>query len=553
MEVEARSQKISNTLSKGRFIIPDFQREYDWEENEINELLEDLQDVRPDESYFIGHMVFEGKFGGNEFKVIDGQQRITTITIMLCVIRDLFFEKELNNLAEGINDKYIFAKDVDNNSYIILENKMPYPILQSYVQNIPSEKNKSQKPTKSGEKKIIKAYDYFYILFKDKEVKELKELRDKILNLEVIFVATSDNVDAYSIFMTLNATGKDLTAVDLIKNQVFHLYPRQPHIDEPNDTWKKILNNTNYKAIKFFNNYWSSRFKKISESRLFKEFYKNIVKEKIPIKAFLQQLLDDSFIYRKINTPSKEDWTGQNEYSIYFSIYAISEVFGIDVANAMLISLIREYQNKKISLYYITKALNSIEKFHFIHNAICSNRSSGLDQMYSKYSRELLNATNKQEKHLIIDKFIKNLEEKLPNKVKFEANFDSKLQYLSKNTKQKKLVSYILTKIELKKQNKNVELHNISIEHIYPEKSAGKWEAIEGKYISNIGNLVLLDAGLNSKIGNITYPEKKSIIIEESTIISTKEIFEKYINWSSKEIEERRNFLVEYTYNDLWK
>ena len=148
MEVEARSQKISNTLSKGRFIIPDFQREYDWEENEINELLEDLQDVRPDESYFIGHMVFEGKFGGNEFKVIDGQQRITTITIMLCVIRDLFFEKGLNNLAEGINDKYIFAKDVDNNSYIILENKMPYPILQSYVQNIPSEKNKSQKLVK---------------------------------------------------------------------------------------------------------------------------------------------------------------------------------------------------------------------------------------------------------------------------------------------------------------------------------------------------------------------------------------------------------------------
>ena len=136
--------------------------------------------------------------------------------------------------------------------------------------------------------------------------------------------------------------------------------------------------------------------------------------------------------------------------------------------------------------------------------------------------------------------------------MKFEANFDSKLQYLSKTTKQKKLVSYILRKIELKKQNKNVELHNISIEHIYPEKSAGKWETIEDKYISNIGNLVLLDAGLNSKVGNMTYPEKKNIIIKESTIISTKEIFEKYINWSSREIEERRNFLVEYTYNDLW-
>ena len=412
MEVVAHSQKISSTLTKGRFIIPDFQREYDWEENEINELLEDLQDIKPDENYFIGHMVFEGKFTENEFKVIDGQQRITTIIIMLCVIRDLFFEKGLNNLAEGINDKYIFARDVDNNPYIILENRMPYPILQSYVQSIPTEKNKSQKPTKSGEKKIIKAYDHFYTLFKNKEEHELKDLRDKILNLEVIFVATSDNVDAYSIFMTLNATGKDLTVVDLVKNQVFHMYPRQTHMDEPNDTWKKILDNTNDKAIKFFNNYWSSRYKKISDPRLFKEFHKNIIKKKVPIKDFLKQLLDDSLIYRKINTPSKEDWIGQNEYPIYFSIYAISEVFGIDVANAMLMSLIREYQNKSISLCYIIKALNSIEKFHFIHNAICSNRSSGLDQLYSKYSRDLLNVVDKQEKHLIIDKFIKNLEEK---------------------------------------------------------------------------------------------------------------------------------------------
>ena len=103
----------------------------------------------------------------------------------------------------------------------------------------------------------------------------------------------------------------------------------------------------------------------------------------------------------------------------------------------MLMSLIREYQNKSISLCYIIKALNSIEKFHFIHNAICSNRSSGLDQLYSKYSRDLLNVADKQEKHLIIDKFIKNLEERQPDKVKFEANFDLKLRYLSKSTKQK--------------------------------------------------------------------------------------------------------------------
>jgi uncharacterized protein with ParB-like and HNH nuclease domain len=554
MEVEAFSQKISNVLSKGKFIIPDYQREYDWDESEINELLEDLEDVKSDESYFIGHMVFEGKFTGNEFKVVDGQQRITTLTIMLSVIRDLFYTKSLNNFGDGINDKYIFAKDVDNNAFVILENKMPYPILQSYVQSVPNNKDLTVKPVKSGEKKIINAYDHFNTLFKNKTEQELKDLRDKILNLEVIFVAASEKVDAHSIFMTLNATGKDLTPIDLIKNQIFSLYPKQPHIDEPNDTWKKIIENIDEKGIKFFNNYWSSRYKKISDSRLFKEFYKHIIKAKIPVKNFLKQLLGDSLIYKKITNSSEEDWTGQNEYQIYLSINAITSVFGIEVANAMLISIIREYQQKNISRTYLLKALNTIEKFHFINNAICSNRSSGLDQFYSKYSRDVMNATNKAAKHIVIDSFIKSLNEKLPNKDQFNVNFDAKLYFSSKSTKQRKLVYYVLNKIEFKKQNRNIQLHNMSIEHIYPETPrANIWKQIDEKYIVSIGNLILLDAGLNSKIGNIDYQKKKNLILKESTIISTKEILSNNANWTEAEITNRRNDLVDYTFENMWK
>lgn len=554
MEVEAFSQKISNVLSKGKFIIPDYQREYDWDESEINELLEDLEDIKADENYFIGHMVFEGKFTGNEFKVVDGQQRITTLTIMLSVIRDLFYINSLNNLGDGINDKYIFGKDVDNNPFVILENKMPYPILQSYVQSIPGKKDLTVKPIKSGEKKIMKAYDHFNTLFKNKTEQELKDLRDKILNLEVIFVAASDKVDAHSIFMTLNATGKDLTPIDLIKNQIFSLYPKQPHIDEPNDTWKKIIDNIDERGIKFFNNYWSSRYKKISDSRLFKEFYKNIIKAKVPVKDFIKQLLDDSLIYRKITNPNEADWKGQNEYQIFFSINAITNIFGIEVSNAMLISLIREYESKSISQAYLVKALNTIEKFHFTNNAICSNRSSGLDQFYSKSSRELLNGKDRQSKHIVIDSIIQSLEGKLPKKEQFEVNFDTKLYFSSRFTKQRKLVFYVLNKIEFKKQNGNMKLHNMSIEHIYPETpKANVWKPLEENHISNIGNLVLLDAGLNSKIGNVDYQQKKRLVINESHIISTKEVFIDNNDWTEVEIIKRRNGLVNYMLENVWK
>lgn len=553
MEVEAFSQKISNVLSKGKFIIPDYQREYDWDALEIDELLEDLEDINPDESYFIGHMVFEGKFTGNSFKVIDGQQRITTITIFLSVIRDLFYQKGLDHLGNGINNNYIFRKDITDVEYVVLENKMPYPVLQSYVQSIPTKKNLTVVAVKSGEKKIIAAYDYFNKLYKSKSEQDLANIRDKILNLEVIFVAASDKVDAHSIFMTLNTTGKDLTPIDLIKNQIFSTYPKQSHIEEPNDTWRKIIDNIEDKGMKFFNNFWSSRYKKISDSRIFKEFFKIIIRKNVPIENFLKDLFQDSILFRKINSPNEDDWQENNEFKIYLSLSAITEIFKIEVANAMLMSLLREYYKKDVSLNYILKALNFIEKFHFINNAICSSRSSGLDLLYSKISRDLINAPDKHSKHQVIDEMITKLSQKIPNKETFTSNIDSKLFYSSTTTKQKKLVQYVLGKMEFKEQNENVHLINMSLEHIYPEKpKANVWRPIPSEMIKNIGNLVLIDAGLNSSIGNIDYINKRQKILLTSQILSTKEVFENNNQWTEKEILSRRNSLIDALYNDIW-
>ena len=140
MEVKAESMLIDTVFQKGKYIIPEYQREYDWTEENITEFINDINEIEEKDRYFIGHIVLEGDFNGNEFKVIDGQQRITTITILLCVIRDLFVEKGFQNLADGLNENYIFSKDRDNNKFVVLGNKMPYPLLHKYVQNLPLDK-----------------------------------------------------------------------------------------------------------------------------------------------------------------------------------------------------------------------------------------------------------------------------------------------------------------------------------------------------------------------------------------------------------------------------
>ncbi len=546
MNVEARSLLIENVLKKGQFIIPDYQREYDWTDENLDEFLGDIEDAK-EENYFIGHMVCEGNFNSSKFKVIDGQQRITTITIMLCVLRDIFAEKALYNLSDGLNDNYIFARDKDNNEYIILDNQMPYPVLQSYVQSKLDKKNKKIKPKKSGEKKIIQAYDKFYKKWKDLNEKELKSLRDAILNLEIIFVAVDDEVDAFTIFETLNAKGKDLTALDLIKNQVFKKYDSESHLNQPNDSWKEIIENTKEKSMKFLNYFWASKYKKVSDRRIYKEFIKESKKDDFDFNNFVKDLLDNSKIYKQIINPNSNDWKQQGEFRVYFSLSAL-QTFNIQVANSVLMSLIREYKGKNISLKYLVKALSAIEKFHFINNAVVGGRSSGLDIMYSKMSREIYIKKDKQEKHKVIDEMIKKLKDKLPSMEQFESNIDKRLYFSSSYRKQKKLVQYALKKLEYEKQNYNIELKDISIEHIYPENFNKNWPKIEIDYIQNIGNLVLLDRDINSSIGNKSYSDKKSIIMKKSTLITTKEVFEKHENWTKEEIKNRRNELIKILY-----
>lgn len=543
MNVEARNLFIENVLKKGQFIIPEYQREYDWTDENLDEFLEDLLQSE-EENYFIGHMVCEGDFNGSKFKVIDGQQRITTITIMLSVLRDIFYEKELSNFADGIHENYIFSKDKDYNEYVILDNKMPYPILQTYVQS--KVKNKNIKPEKLGEKKIIEAYDKFYALWKDLSEQELKDIRDKVLKLEVIFVAVDNEVDAFTIFETLNAKGKDLTPLDLIKNKVFKNYQKEPQLNEPSDSWKEIIENTKDKNMKFLNYYWASRYKKVSDKKLYRDFVEESKNEEFNYNEFVEDLLMNSKIYNKIIDPDINDWKNTGEFKAFLSLKALQQTFNIQVANSLLISLIREYNENNISLKYLTLSLSSIEKFHFINNAIIGGRSSGLDTMYSKISRDIYAAASKHEKHNILDDMIVRLKEKLPSLEQFESKVDTRLYYLSTNTKQKKLVQYVLLKLEYERQNYNVEMKDISIEHIQPENSLGN--SLDIKHIQSIGNLVLLDRDINSQVGNKIFYDKKSIILKESTLLTTKEVFENNNKWEVEEINNRKKSIVRELY-----
>lgn len=313
-----------------------------------------------------------------------------------------------------------------------------------------------------------------------------------------------------------------------------------------------MIDNTGNRQKRFLNNFWAARYKKVADKKVFKEFTKEIIKKAVNVEHFMKDLFEDSRIFRMINAPSKEDWKEQKEIQLYYSINAISRVFGVEVANSILITLIRDYKNKLISRAYLTKAIQKIEQFHFINNAISSNRSSGLDKMYSKLSRDLNEAKTKSEKHRMINDMVIKLQEKIPSLENFASRFDEKLCFTQKNAKQKSLVQYALRKLEFK-QNANADLLDISIEHIYPENPKD-FPKLSEAVVGNIGNLCILDAGLNSdaRIGNSKYEIKKPVILAESHIGTTKRVFEANQSWGEKQIKKRRDKLIQELYTSVW-
>lgn len=256
MVISSIDRDISEILSSGFYKIPRFQRPYSWSRENIDDFWNDVV-VDSDGDYFIGSMVVyqieKGVFG-----VVDGQQRLTTITIMLGALRDAFDaigETELARGTQGLIEK----NDINNESKFILITESSYPFFHEKIQKFGDPEEEFQ-VLKKEENNIESAFriinDKIYSELKsindsvvikedgkhDKKISFLKTVRDKILGLKLIYIFLTNQNDAYLIFETLNTRGKDLRVSDLVKSHLVKLLPkRNADVDLSKDKWTQIL------------------------------------------------------------------------------------------------------------------------------------------------------------------------------------------------------------------------------------------------------------------------------------------------------------------------
>lgn len=567
---EARDTKLKDVLfSTTKYQIPRYQRPYTWNEDQLSDFWNDL--INNQNSYFIGSFILnkETLDETGYVDVIDGQQRMLTITIFIAVIRDLLknLDAKKSELIQ-IQDIAILDRN-GNESYRIICGDSTKSFFEKYIQNTSNSINDSN-PQTIEENTIKKNYLYFYNLILEElekktnnedKIKYLLELRERVADLIVIQIEIESEEDAYEIFETTNARGVELSVADLLKNLIFKKIPKKKDKDLAKELWTEIVNNisaTNTELKKFLRYYWISKYSFVTEKKLFKEIKKEIT----DWEQFLYDLYDASEDWFKLIQGSEEDWKDiKNFKKILKSLYAI-KIMNVSQCYVLFLSILRNY-NKLGS--DPTRIFELIEKFTFQYSAVCKLPGNNVEKTYSRFARKIeqIIKTETQKNYSkkiqqVLEELKKELIEEKPSYELFRDNF-IEIEY-GRSERTRILSKYILNEINNLNESGEylINFSNVNVEHLLPQNPDPGWNLTKKEikdYVDKLGNLTLVHKKINSKIGNKTIKEKIDEL-KKSDIKMTKEIVryleENKYHWSEKEIRERQLKFAEIAYKKSW-
>jgi len=566
MKIESLDQDVRTLLASAYYRIPRFQRPYSWIRENIQEFWDDVVRDNPTD-YFIGSMVVF-KDGGQRYGIVDGQQRLTTITILLAVLRNALASLGYQDLAEGIQG-LIERKNIDNKSEFVLSTETSYPFFQDRILKF----GKPDVPVTPmrEEENLQNAYDQLKLLIdtvvqqlnsdvslptekrQDNVRRKLTDIRDSLLGLKVIFVKLDDEDDAYIIFETLNTRGKDLSLTDLVKNHINkHLKTKSASVDPTKVKWERILetiegSSCDLRTDSFIHHFWLSRYDYLPAKTLFKVLKQRITKTEA--KKFLDNLVTDATLYRSIHEVGFGKWSKQ-ESRICASLRAL-QLFRVQQQTPCVLSLVRAFRCKEIKKKHLEDALLAVEKFHFLFTAVTSQRSAGgISGMYASLGRRLFEAPDLNSALEVIKELKSKLRERVPGLDEVKALFP-KIIYTHKITKQRGLVRYILC--EFHKQAPSgvtVDYDKMTVEHLVPQSQVGSAGFTED-IIGQLGNLILVSADLNERLSNKPFAEKKKIL--QASGVSLPPELAAASDWTPAHISGRTEQMAQRAYSSVWK
>lgn len=558
------SEEMLTRLLEGeekRFVIPVYQRPYSWKKSNCELLFKDLLNLlhRNDEAtHFFGSIVYvvwnTGKW--NEYIIIDGQQRITTVSLLLLAIRNYILEKQLD-IAIYPNQITRYLIDEFTNREKKLKLKLVQGDDDAYDRLI-----EEAEPISNNN--ITVNYRYFYEVLSTLSKEEIEGLYSAIKKLIIVNISLDphNGDDPQLIFESLNSTGLDLEEADKIRNYVLMKMPSLQQERIYKNYWGKLESKVSKEDInKFIRYYLAVKTRELAnENRLYFAFKSYREKNNnLKIEDILGDMLIYADFYDKIRNSKISDKAS------YLNIIARINKLEVNTVTPLLFDLLYAKQQSLLTKEELTESISIIESY-IARRIICGLPASALNKIFVSMGAEIQRYIDKNGatfmdalKYSILSKTGKS---RFPTDHDFAEKFITYELYNAKPNTRK----YFLERLENYKNRERIAVEEqidngeLTIEHIMPqtltkewkESLGDNWELIHSKYIDTVGNLTL--TAYNSDYSNLSFNRKKNLADKgfDYSKLSLNAYIKTCNEWNEKQIVTRATKLYSWA-EQIWQ
>ena len=546
--MQGQAQRLIDYFDGGkvRLIIPLYQRNYDWREDNCKQLFDDLLALHHSEqrqSHFFGSIVSQVDPGTLARYIIDGQQRLTTVSLLLIALANAHQAGEITaqeQTGEDLIQLYIVNPRVKGRNIKLqpIERDM-----EAYDALLPGSGKQIDETSN-----VTRNYRYLYRRVVSCGL-SLDELCDTVERLEVISINLERSDDPQLIFESLNSTGLDLSEADKVRNYL--LMSQQPQQQEQfyRQYWHPIEENTAYEPTSFLRDYLTLKRGNITKSdRIYREFKAYDATRKMAREELLADLLHFAQIFHDIVTPSFDD------DSVNAKLRQMAPL-GLSTAYPFLMAFLDYAQRQPLSAEEQVEVLHLVENY-WVRRLICNRPSNALNKVFMTLHRDvvkLLEAALAGTTYLSVATYLLLLRSgtgELPRDKELCPALATRNVYKMPPGAR----AFLFERFENQDSRemhidvaKGLEDGTISIEHIMPQTLSKEWqqalgpdwERIHSDYCHTLANLTV--TAYNTKYSNATFLQKRDM---ENGFASTAYRLNAYVRtcdkWTETELLERQ-------------
>ncbi|NJM37328.1 MAG: DUF262 domain-containing protein [Akkermansiaceae bacterium] len=542
--------------------IPRFQRDYSWADDEWEDLWLDLVGtIKPggEPAHYMGYLVLQSD-NDKAFDVIDGQQRLTTLSILILAA--------LKNFERLVNE----GKDPERNKQRMDDYRRSYIGFLDPVTFVPRSKltlNRNNdhyfqtylvplghlpvRGFRASEHSLRKAFEWF-----EKRIREylgksssdqgtelaqfIESLSDKLF---FTVITVTDELNAYKVFETLNARGVRLSATDLLKNYLFSVLHRESEHEHEmktlEDRWESIVGRLGNDSFPdFLRMHWNSRHDSVRQTELFK-----VIRSKVTTRehAFnlLREMEEDMDHYLSLTQPETSHWIpALKTYALELRMFNVRQPLPLLLA-----------ARRKLADSDMETLMRACVVISFRFNVIAGLQASGQESTYGSVAQKISNGSLAD-----LTAILSALKPVYIGDQQFKAAFGEKT-IRTTNTRNKRVVRYLLCALEKQASgyDHDADSDSFNIEHILPQNLGEGWSTFRDEDVEDmvyrLGNMTLMQSAANRDAGNAVFADKK-LAYAASHFEITKKVATDNADWTPERLRARQNWMANQA-SAIWR